>query len=822
MLEIELDGKMMEVAEGSTIMDAAHQAGTYVPHFCYHKKLSIAANCRMCLVQVEKAPKPLPACATPVTNGMKVWTHSDAAVNAQKGVMEFLLINHPLDCPICDQGGECQLQDLAVGYGSSGSQYEEDKRVVNNKNLGPLISTDMTRCIHCTRCVRFGQEIAGIMELGMIGRGEHSEIITFVGRTVDSELSGNAIDLCPVGALTSKPFRYSARTWELTRKPSISPHCGLGSNLTLQVKQNRVMRALPRDNEAVNECWLSDKDRFSYEALNSDKRLARPMLKQGGDWKEVDWPVALEFIAKELQCIKGAHGAAAIGALATPHQTLEEMHLLQKLLRGFGSGNVDFRLRQADFSSDGKLAGIPWLGMNIAGIGALDRVLVIGSTLRKDHPLLAHRLRQAVKKHTELNLIHAADDDLLMRVANKAIVAPGLLPQTLAQVVKAAAALKNAAVPEAVRGAVAGVTAGDAAQRMAASLVAGKQAAVFLGNFAQHHPAAGELHALAQALGTVLGCPFGFLGEAANSVGGHVAGCVPFPLTPGPSPRGRGGADDSLLPPGPGNTGSGAEGSGMREGKNARQMIEAPLKAYLLLGVEPELDMHNPRQAIAAMKQAELVVALSPFQHRATEYAHVLLPIAPFTETAGTFISTEGRVQAFNGVVQPLGETRPAWKVLRVLGNLLGLAGFEHDGADDAQREALHGKAEIFNKNNELRCTLGALSAAGSGLARIAETPIHAADALARRAPSLQKTRDAQPPAATMNRALADQLGLRDGDFVRVTQDGGEASVPYAIDDKLPAGCVRLAAARPETAALGAASAPLALERVAQTQKATA
>jgi NADH-quinone oxidoreductase subunit G len=365
MLEIELDGKLMEVPEGSTIMDAANKAGTYVPHFCYHKKLSIAANCRMCLVQVEKAPKPLPACATPVTNGMKVWTHSDAAVTAQKGVMEFLLINHPLDCPICDQGGECQLQDLAVGYGGSGSRYAEDKRVVANKNLGPLISTDMTRCIHCTRCVRFGQEIAGIMELGMIGRGEHSEIITFVGKTVDSELSGNAIDLCPVGALTSKPFRYSARTWELTRRPTVSPHCGLGSNLTVQVKQNRVMRALPRDNEAVNECWISDKDRFSYEALNSEKRLAKPMLKRNGVWQDVEWPVALEFVAAELKRIKEAHGAAAIGALSTPHQTLEEMHLLQKLVRGLGSGNVDFRLRHADFSADGKRAGVPWLGISI-------------------------------------------------------------------------------------------------------------------------------------------------------------------------------------------------------------------------------------------------------------------------------------------------------------------------------------------------------------------------------------------------------------------------------------------------------------------------
>ncbi|MBX3650549.1 MAG: NADH-quinone oxidoreductase subunit NuoG [Burkholderiales bacterium] len=789
MLEIELDGKLMEVPEGSTIMDAANQAGTFVPHFCYHRKLSIAANCRMCLVQVEKAPKPLPACATPVTNGMKVWTHSDAAVTAQKGVMEFLLINHPLDCPICDQGGECQLQDLAVGYGGSESRYAEDKRVVANKNLGPLISTDMTRCIHCTRCVRFGQEIAGIMELGMIGRGEHSEIITFVGKTVDSELSGNVIDLCPVGALTSKPFRYSARTWELTRKPSVSPHCGLGSNLTLQVKQNRVMRALPRDNETVNECWLSDKDRFSYEALNSEQRLAKPMLKRDGRWQDVEWPVALEFVASELKRVKAAHGADAIGALATPYQTLEELHLLQKLLRGFGSGNVDFRLRQTDFSTDGKLAGVPWLGMSIAEFAQLDRVLVIGSTLRKDHPLLAHRLRQSTKKKTELSLIHAADDELLMRVAHKAIVAPALLPQVLAQVVKAASALKNVAVPEAVRASVEGVAVTDAAQGIAGSLAAGEKAGVFLGNFAEQHAAAATLQALAQALAQILGCPFGFLGAAANSVGGYVAGCVP---------------------------------NGKLPGKNARQMIEAPLKAYLLLGAEPELDCANPRAAIAAMKQAELVVALSPFQHGATEYANVMLPIAPFTETAGTFVSTEGRVQTFNGVVKPLGETRPAWKVLRVLGNLLGLEGFEHDGADDAQREALHGKSEITNKNNNLQNVTGVLPVVATGVSRIAEVPIHAADALARRAPSLQKTRDALPPLAVMNRRLADRLGLRDGDLVRISQDGGETLLPYALDDGLPDDCVRIALARAETALLGDAAAPLAIERVVQAQKATA
>ena len=782
-LEIEINGKQMEVADGVTIMDAANAAGIYIPHFCYHRKLSIAANCRMCLVEVEKAPKPLPACATPVTNGMKVQTHSPQAVDAQKGVMEFLLINHPLDCPICDQGGECQLQDLAVGYGGSGSRYEEPKRVVTNKNLGPLISTDMTRCIHCTRCVRFGQEIAGIMELGMIGRGEHAEIITFVGRTVDSELSGNVIDLCPVGALTSKPFRYTARPWELTRRPSVSPHCGHGANLTLNVKQNRVMRALPRENEAVNECWLSDKDRFSYEGLNSEERLARPMLREAGVWKEVDWQVALEFVARELKRIREQHGAAAIGMLATPHQTVEELFLLGKLARAFSAGNVDFRLRQSDFSADGRLAGAPWLGMKLADIGRLDRVLVVGSTLTKDHPLIGHRLRQAVKRGLQLSLINPFDDNLLMRVAHKAVVAPSALADMLAQVARAAAEAKNAAPPPAVREAVVS----DAARAIAASLASGKNIGIFLGNLAQHHPDAARLHELGLTLADLTGARFGFLGEAANSVGGYIAGCVPA-------------------------------GSGLNSGA----LLADPLKAYLLLGVEPELDTHDPQRAMAAMRGAELVVAMSPYQHGATEYAHVILPIAPFTETSGTFVSTEGAVQSFSGVVQPLGETRPGWKVLRVLGNLLGLPGFEYDSSEEIKREALGDGADVAAKlGNALAPGNSSVRAgAPTGIERIAEVPPYAADAIVRRARALQQTRDAGPPVASMNRALADQLGLREGDLARVRQGAADAVVAFAIDDRLPAGCVRLAAARPETAALGAMFGSLTVERVPMQQKA--
>ncbi len=771
MLEIEIDGQKVEVAEGSTVMEAANRIGTYIPHFCYHKKLSIAANCRMCLVQVEKAPKPLPACATPVTNGMKVFTHSDQAVKAQKGVMEFLLINHPLDCPICDQGGECQLQDLAVGYGASASRYQEEKRVVVNKNLGPLISTDMTRCIHCTRCVRFGQEIAGVMELGMANRGERSEILTFVGRTVDSELSGNVIDLCPVGALTSKPFRFSARTWELSRRKSVSPHDGLGANLIVQVKHDEVMRVLPLDNEDVNECWLSDRDRFSYEALNGEDRLTRPMLKQGGQWQEVDWQTALEYVARGLKDVVAGHGADAVGALLSPHATVEELFLAQQLMRGIGSDNVDFRLRHTDFSLDDKRAGVPWLGMSIAEFGQLDRVLVVGSFLRKDHPLLAHRLRQAAKRGAQVNALDCAADDWLMPVANRLTVAPGALADALAQVVKAAAEAKGAAVPEAL----VGVTVGAVAQAVAGSLASGQKVGLFLGNFAQAHPQAAQLHGLVQELARLTGARFGVLGEAANSVGGYVAGAVP-------------------------------------SGLNAAQMLAQPRRAYLILNAEPELDCADGAQARRALDAADMVVALTPFKSAALDYADCLLPVSPFTETSGTFVNTEGRAQSFHAVVRPLGETRPAWKVLRVLGNLLGVAGFDYDSSEAVRDAALAGYQPARLDNAVSGVPLAA-PAVAAGTQRVADVPIYFADALVRRAPSLQMTSDARTPAARMNGAMLQRLGVEEGKPVLVRSAGGEVVLPAQRDDGVADGGVRIAAAHPATLALGPMFGEITVER---------
>ncbi|MDQ1315862.1 MAG: NADH-quinone oxidoreductase subunit, partial [Pseudomonadota bacterium] len=510
-LNIEIDGKALQVESGDTIMDAANQAGIVIPHFCYHKKLSIAGSCRMCLVQVEKAPKPLPACATPVTDGMKVFTRSEYAINAQKSVMEFLLINHPLDCPICDQGGECQLQDIAVGYGGSSSRYHEVKRVVREKNLGPLIATDMTRCIHCSRCVRFGQEIAGIMELGMAGRSEHTEVMPFLENQVTSELSGNVIDLCPVGALTSKPFRYSARSWELSRRPSISPHDSLGANLEVHVKDNKVMRVVPRENEDINECWLADRDRFSYEGLNTAERLSQPMVKHNGQWMETTWQAALEFVADKLKSIP----IEQTGALSTPYRPAEELFLLQKLMRGMGGGNVDHRLRQSDFSLDDKAHGGFWLGMPVADMSRLDRILVVGSNLRKDHPLMAHRLREAVRGNSQINLINSADDAFLGKVHARRIAAPSQLASALAGVCRVLAELKSLPVPEIAAHGVAD----DTARKMAESISGGEARAVFLGNMAQHHPAYSQIHALAQEAAKLAGAGFGVLGEAANSVG---------------------------------------------------------------------------------------------------------------------------------------------------------------------------------------------------------------------------------------------------------------------------------------------------------------
>jgi len=775
MVKLEIDGREVEVPEGSMVMHAAHKLDIYVPHFCYHKKLSIAANCRMCLVEVEKAPKPLPACATPVSNGMKVLTRSEMALRAQKSVMEFLLINHPLDCPVCDKGGECQLQDLSVGYGYSASQFKERKRVVTPKPMGPLISArEMQRCIHCTRCVRFGIEIGGVQELGMANRGEHSEILTFVGRAVDSELSGNMIDVCPVGALLSKPFRFTARNWELARRKSVSPHDSLGSNLIVQVRGNRVMRVLPLENEAVNECWLSDRDRFSYEALVGEARLEAPMIRQDGEWRATDWATALDYASHAIRTVRADHGAPAVGALGSGQSTVEELHLLARFVRGLGSENVDFRTRQVDFAADALREGIPWLGMPVAEVESLDRLLLVGSTLRKDHPLFAARVRKAAKAGAQVSIVHAADDDLLMPLAARIIAAPSRWTHALREVL---AALRGD-----------GDAGSDAARALAASLRSGERRAVLVGNEALYHPQATQIVALAQAIAAAAGARFGVIGDSANAVGGHLAGAVP-----------RNG------------------------GLNASQMFENPRKLYLLLNVEPALDVARPGLALDALAKAESVIALTAYRSRELmELADCLLPITPFTETSGTYVSAEGRVQSFNGVAPPLADSRPAWKVLRVLGNLLELDGFEIDSPETVRNDALAGDLAA-RLGNALRCapeTAGATAtpSAEGALERLVEVPIYAVDPLVRRAPSLQKTNDALlAPRVRLNAATAARLGLQAGEPALVRQThgdrSGEAVLELAIDDALADGVARVPAGLSETASLPEGFGPIHVER---------
>ena len=762
MIEIHVDGKPVEVPQGSMVMHATNKLGTYVPHFCYHKKLSIAANCRMCLVEVEKAPKPLPACATPVMAGMKVFTHSAKAVEAQKSVMEFLLINHPLDCPICDQGGECQLQDLAVGYGKSSSRYKEEKRVVFHKNVGPLISMEeMSRCIHCTRCVRFGQEVAGVMELGMINRGEHSEITTFVGQTVDSELSGNMIDICPVGALTSKPFRYAARTWELVRKRSISPHDAVGANTTVQTKANHVMRVVALENEAINECWISDRDRFAYEGLNSPDRLTTPMVKQNGQWLETDWQSALDYVVHSLGDIQKQHGSQALAALAHPIASAEELYLLQKVMRGLGSQQIESRLRQTDTRGS---AVLPWLGMPIAKLGELKRVLVIGSHLRKDLPLIAARVRTATKQGLKVYRLDAGGNDWLMPIAAHLKSKPSQWVDQLGQIAQAIAQAKSISSPSGL--AVKSVS--PQAQAIADQLLSNTKLespepqAILLGSLAIAHPNASDLHVLAEFIATHTGCTFGFLCEGGNSVGAQLVGAT----------QGNQGSIDTVL--------------------------QSKARAYVMLHVEPLNNLPNPQHTRSALQAADTVIAMSAYTSPdLLELADVILPITPYTETIGSYVNMAGQVQTIQPSVRPLADARPAWKVLRALGSLLNLEGFLYNLPEEVYADAFAKPVQdLLNNGFTATPEVQQRVPLAAALERLADQPIYSSDAIVRRAPALQRTRDAKD--ATMvgvGQTLWTQLSLQAGDRVVLAQNGHTVEASVLLQPDLADGVVRIATA---------------------------
>jgi len=776
MVTIEIDGKPYQAEPGQMLIEITDANGIDIPRFCYHKKLSVAANCRMCLVDVERAPKPMPACATPVMDGMIVKTRSEKALIAQKAVMEFLLINHPLDCPICDQGGECELQDMAVGYGKDVSRYHEGKRVVFDKNLGPLIATEMTRCIHCTRCVRFSQEISGIQEMGAPGRGEHTKIGTYIEKNISSELSGNMIDLCPVGALTSKPFRFSARAWEMQQVDSIAPHDAVGSNIHLHVRRNQIMRVAPKENEAVNEVWISDRDRFSYQGLTAEDRLTSPMIKKEGTWQKTDWEQALAFAVQGLKKVKDADGSSEIGALASPTATVEELYLLQKLMRGIGSQNIDHRLRQVDFSDQEAAPLFPYLGQTIAELEQSDVAFVIGSHLRKEQPLLNHRLRKATR--AKVMLLNPVDYEFNLAIADKIIAAPTAWVENLAGIAKSILEKHTTLIPADMRKLLAKVSVNEHQAAIAQTLVkSGQKRTILLGDLATAHPEYSTIRALAATIAKLSDANLGYLGG--NTSGAWLAGALPHRA---------------------------AAGEPVTSGLNAHTMLSKSLKAYILLGLEPELDSINGAGALATLKKAEFVVSLSAYQTPAMEsYADVILPIGLFAETSGTYVNGEGLWQSFSGAVVPPGEARPAWKILRVLGNLFELDGFDYIASDQVRDEL---RPLIGDKKPETQTAWKiparlSVDPANKALQRITEMPIYSVDALVRRAGALQSTMDAKiTQGVHINSKLAAQLSL--DKQVRVKQDEAQITLPVVIDERVPDNSVLIYAGQVANQALDA------------------
>ncbi|MCW5589568.1 MAG: NADH-quinone oxidoreductase subunit NuoG [Legionellales bacterium] len=792
MINIEIDGKKIEVEEGSMIIEAADDAGIHIPRFCYHKKLSIAANCRMCLVEVEKAPKALPACATPVTPDMKVYTHSDRALEAQKAVMEFLLINHPLDCPICDQGGQCELQDVALGYGKSVSRYNEGKRSFDDEDLGSLIATEMTRCIHCTRCVRFGEEVAGIRELGATGRGEYTQIGTYIKHSLTSEISGNIIDVCPVGALTSKPFRFRARAWELQQFDGIAPHDCLGSHLHIHARRGEVMRVVPKEHEAINEVWLSDRDRFSYEGLNSDERLLKPMIKRDGQWQEVEWVEALKFTAERLGKISAHHSASQIGGIISPSATTEELFLFQKLLRGLGSYHIDHRLRQSDFRDQDRTPLFPGLTFAIADLENIESALLIGSDIQREQPVANIKLRKAALNDAKIASINPLDFSFNFPQTQRLIVHPDLMVANLAAILRVLLEKAGVNSDSHFSDQLRGIDITDAHREIAEALRDHSQSVIVLGALAYMHPQMADIYALAQHIAALTDSKIGWLTQGANTAGAWIAGCVPH----------RGAVATPLA----------------KQGLTLRDMFLQQLKAYILFNVEPELDCVNPQAATSALKAADLVIALTPFKGGVVNaHADVLLPIASFTETSGTFINAEGIWQSFNGAVSPKGDARPGWKVLRVLGNLCEIAGFDYNDSteirDELQKLYQHYQPQhhdIFPvekithtvKNNELT--------------RITQWPMYRVDSLVRRASALQDCAANEMVGVYMNQASINQYHLTPGQKVQVKQQQHSVELLLYLDERVPNHCAYIAGGFNQTAKLGDAFATVEIKTVGE------
>jgi len=758
MVEIEIDGQVLEAPQGAMIIEVADAAGIPIPRMCYHKKLSIAANCRVCLVQIEKVGKPVPACATPVTSGMKVYTQSPMAIEAQRSVMEFLLINHPLDCPICDQAGQCELQDISMGYGLDHSRYTEEKRVIEDTNLGPLISTDMTRCIHCMRCVRFGEEIAGQRELGALGRGENVQITTCIEK-LTSELSGNVIDLCPVGALTSKPFRFTARAWELKQHPSIAPHDAVGSNVYLHVRDNQVMRAVPKENESLNETWLSDRDRYSYTGIHSPARLQTPMMKVLGEWKEIDWQTALNGVREKLQGVLTEHSAENVAGLISPTATTEERYLWQKWLRALGVANIDHRLKVLDTHDDLQAPLIPGLSMPLADIEQADCIILVGCNVLREMPIFGHRVRKATLAGAKVCVLNSIDYDFPFDVHQKVIAKPSSLVTALQKIA-------HAVLPEDV-----------AIVEIQNVLRSAQRPLIVVGQIANADPMASKIRAAVADLVRSSRAQIAYLLENGNTAGAFLAGTLPY--------RESGGRLASKV------------------GLGTAAAFEAELRAYILFGIEPTRDCANPAQAKRALDHAELVVAFTPFMtQELLNQADILLPTGTFAETGGTFVNLNGAMQSFEGAIAPVGEARPGWKVLRVLGNMFDLPGFDFASVLDV-RNALQAELPSLPTTEWLwesvHKTSEEVSSASSEITAYIEWPLYQTDMLLRHAEPLQGSGGADHACVRMNAQLAQSLGLEERALIEIKHSNGSVCLPLAIDNRVANGIVAYMAGFPET-----------------------
>ncbi len=786
MIKITVDDKELEVAAGTMLIEVTDAVGIHVPRFCYHKKLSVAANCRMCLVEVEKAPKPMPACATPVNEGMKVWTRSEKALSAQKDTMEFLLINHPLDCPICDQGGECELQDLSMGFGGSSSSYQEIKRVVVDKDIGELVSTEMTRCIQCTRCIRFGEEIAGMRELGATGRGDRMEIGTFVETSLSSELSGNIIDICPVGALTARPSRYNSRAWEMMQSPSIAPHDSVGSNVNLHTFKGNLVRVVAGENEAINECWISDRDRFSYQGVNAEDRVKSPMIKQNGIWKKVDWNEALESVAEKLKSVDPDD----VGVLASPQATIEELYLLQKSMRAIGVKNIDHRLRQTDFNDQESMGLFPWLGMSITDIEQQNAILLVGSNVRKEQPLLNHRIRNAViKNNAKVMTVNSFEIDFNYDVESQNISSPQEIVNTLAGIAKASISLSKAKVPAGLSDLLKSVRANSDGKAIAENLKNAENSVVFLGGLSVQHPNYSTLRALAAVISENTGATLGYLAESANTVGAWLAGVVPH--------REEAGIVSKNV-------------SSSKAGKNTVEMIMNPSKVYVLLDVEPEFDCDDPQLAQQAMDAAECVISISPFADaNMLTNADIILPSACYSETSGTYVNAEGVWQSFRAAAKSSSDVRPAWKILRVLGNKLGIDGFDYVSSTDVRDELKVACDTVSSVSNHFEISgIYIAPEKQDGLQRIGAVAEFCGDSLQRRATALQKSAPEQE-VVQLNSAEVQRLSLQDtvenSSLVTVAQGNEKLSMPVLVNDLIPDGCVLIASGTQSSSELGSA-----------------